>query len=130
MVFRRALSVVFVAVIAIIPGLSLSSSAHADVGFIYYCSSITDGDYQIAFSKIYQCSNGPFDNTFLNKYSLHDGTRVSWISGECAFYAHHDLGWTDMTKVWNHCLTHKDWPTCNGSICQSKRLVVSGRHEG
>lgn len=117
--FKRNLSRLLVVCVALVAALSVSPGASADVGFIYKCDNVGGGIYQIAFAKIYTCSNGPADNSIIHKINISTGKQTAWIGGECAFYAYHNLGWRDMTKTWNHCLTHKDWPTCGGSICQS-----------
>lgn len=109
---RRVFSGMLAILAAAVMAVSTISPAHADSGssYIYKCSSITDGNYVIAFSKIFSCSNGPYDVTFINKYSTYSGARVAWIDGECAFYAYYVLGWRNMSTVWSKCLGHHDIP--------------------
>lgn len=117
---RRLVAGIFVAFTAAITVIGSGGSASADSGttYVYRCSSITMGEYSIPFSKIYNCSSGPADYTIVHQLSTYTGKQTGWISGECAFYAHYQLGWTNMSTVWSHCLTHKDWPTCGGSLCK------------
>ena len=109
---RRMLSAALAVLAAVVMAITAIAPASADSGtsYIYKCSSITDGNYVISFSKIYTCSNGPYDVTFVNKYSTYSGTRVAWIDGECAFYAYHVLGWRNMSTIWSKCLSHHDIP--------------------
>ncbi len=128
MVFRRALSAIVVVFIAAISGLAMSSSAQADAGFIYKCSGVAEGQSKnIPYSRIWDCSSGPADTSIVQKVSIDTGKQVAWISGECAFYAYHQLGWRNMDKIWTHCLGHKPWPLCGSNICSSKRVVPAAR---
>jgi hypothetical protein len=123
---KRRLYGVLVAVVALFASLSVTSQAFADHGYIYKCHSLTQ-EHQIAFAKIYQCSSGPADVSIVNEWDVNTGRMTGWISGECAFYAYYQLGWRNMSNVWSHCLSHKDWPTCGGDLCGSKSLTVAGR---
>jgi hypothetical protein len=108
---RNSLKVLFATLTALVAIMGTSSVVSADPGgsgHVYRCSAVrmTDDSYIIAFSKIYTCSNGPMDNSLIQELSTYTDKQTGSITGECAWHAYHRLGWRDMKKVWNWCLTN------------------------
>src|SRR5262245_13143153 len=108
---KRNVLGILVALVTVLATVGTSSEAIADpggTGHIYKCNRLayTDDYYTIAFSKIYTCSDGPMSGpSFVAELSTYTGKQTGKISGECAWHAYHVLGWRNMTKVWNWCLT-------------------------
>lgn len=109
---KRTIIRLVMALATVLAALGITSEASADPGgsgYVYFCSRISmvgDDYYQIAFSKIYTCSNGPMDGpTWIYQKSTYTGKQTGKIGGECAWYGYHVKHWTDMTRVWNWCKT-------------------------
>ena len=109
MIKRKTLRLI-IGLAVLLGGVGLSApAAHADpgTGYTYICNQTGYyGDYVIQFKYLYKCSNGPMDYTSISQISNYTGKQVHWIGGECAWHAWYRLGWRDMTKIWNWCLTN------------------------